>query len=150
MKLSTRSRYAARLLLDLALHSEQAPVPVGDLSRRTGISVKYLEQLFQPLKKADLISSVRGPKGGHLLIRNPEKVTLGQVVRLMEGNSQLTDCCDKPAKCARSNSCRMRLAWMEASQAMYAKLDSISLADLMDDLKRAEAAAAPRPYRDPC
>ena len=67
MKLSTRSRYGTRILVDLARHKDQGPVQIGEISKRQDISVKYLEQLIRPLKQANLVTSVRGPKGGHLL-----------------------------------------------------------------------------------
>lgn len=131
MKLSTRSRYAVRLLLDLARHQDQGPVQIGDISKRQEISVKYLEQLIRPLKKASLVSSVRGPKGGHLLSVAPEKITLGQVVRLLEGQAELVVCGPEPDSCDRSDDCQVRLAWQTASRAMYEKLDSVSIADLL-------------------
>ncbi|MBW2619152.1 MAG: Rrf2 family transcriptional regulator [Deltaproteobacteria bacterium] len=131
MKLSTRSRYAVRLLLDLARHQGHGPVQIGDISRRQEISVKYLEQLIRPLKKAKLVSSVRGPKGGHLLSAAPEEITLGQVVRLLEGQSELVVCDPDPDICDRSDDCQVRLVWQTASRAMYEKLDAVSIADLL-------------------
>lgn len=131
MKLSTRSRYGTRILVDLAHHSDQGPVQVGEISKRQDISVKYLEQLIRPLKKAKLITSVRGPKGGHVLAKEPKEVTLGQVVRLFEGQSELVECISCPEKCPMSDDCRVRLAWKEATQAMYEKLDTTTIADLM-------------------
>ena len=85
MKLSTRSRYGARILVDLARHNDQGPVQIGEISKRQDISVKYLEQLIRPLKQASMVNSVRGPKGGHMLAKKPEEITLGQIVRLFEG-----------------------------------------------------------------
>jgi Rrf2 family protein len=87
MKLSTRSRYGTRILVDLARNKDKGPIQIGEISKRQDISVKYLEQLIRPLKKAKLVTSVRGPKGGHLLAENPENISLGQVVRLFEGQS---------------------------------------------------------------
>ena len=73
MKLSTRSRYGVRILVDLARNSNQGPVQMGEISKRQDISVKYLEQLIRPLKQANMVNSVRGPKGGHLLTKKPER-----------------------------------------------------------------------------
>lgn len=132
MKLSTRSRYGARLLVDLARNKTQDPVQIGEISKRQEISVKYLEQLIRPLKKAKLVSSVRGPKGGHLLSEKPDKITLGQVVRLFEGQADLVECISFPEKCPKSDDCEVRLAWQDATRVLYEKLDAITIADLMN------------------
>jgi Rrf2 family protein len=131
MKLSTRSRYGTRILVDLARHHDRGPIQIGDISKRQDISVKYLEQLIRPLKQADLVTSVRGPKGGHLLAKKPEEITLGQIVRLFEGQSELVECISNPAKCSMSDDCQVRLAWQDATRVLYEKLDSTSIADLM-------------------
>ncbi|MBW2430484.1 MAG: Rrf2 family transcriptional regulator [Deltaproteobacteria bacterium] len=133
MKLSTRSRYGTRILVDLARHHDRGPVQIGEISKRQDISVKYLEQLIRPLKQADLVISVRGPKGGHLLAKKPEEITLGQIVRLFEGQSELVECISNPAKCSMSDDCQVRLAWQDATRVLYEKLDSTSIADLMTD-----------------
>jgi Rrf2 family protein len=132
MKLSTRSRYGSRILIDLARNSDQGPVRIGEISKRQDISVKYLEQLIRPLKKAKLVTSVRGPKGGHLLAEKPENISLGQVVRLFEGQSDLVECVSYPEKCAMSDDCQVRLAWCDATKILYEKLDSTTIADLMN------------------
>jgi len=148
MKLSTRSRYGTRILVDLANHQDQGPVQIGEISKRQGISVKYLEQLIRPLKEAKLITSVRGPKGGHIMAKNPVNVTLGQIVRLFEGQSELVECISCPEKCPMSDDCRVRLAWMDATQALYNKLDTTSIADLLKaDIHTNGAKEACRPVR---
>ena len=132
MKLSTRSRYGARILVDLARHKDQGPVQIGEISKRQDISVKYLEQLIRPLKQANLVTSVRGPKGGHLLAENPENISLGQVVRLFEGQTDLVECVSFPKKCPMSDDCQVRLAWRDATEILYEKLDATTIADLMN------------------
>ena len=132
MKLSTRSRYGARILVDLARHRDQGPIQIGEISKRQDISVKYLEQLIRPLKQAKLVTSVRGPKGGHLLAEKPEKISLGQVVRLFEGQSDLVECVSYPEKCSMSDDCQVRLAWRDATEVLYNKLDSTTISDLMN------------------
>lgn len=132
MKLSTRSRYGARILVDLARHTDQGPVQIGEISKRQDISVKYLEQLIRPLKLASMVTSVRGPKGGHLLAKKPEEISLGQIVRLFEGQSELVECISKPELCNMSDDCQVRLAWKDATRVLYEKLDSTSIADLLD------------------
>jgi Rrf2 family protein len=131
MKLSTRSRYGTRILVDLARHNNQGPVQIGEISKRQDISVKYLEQLIRPLKQASLVESVRGPKGGHMLAKKPEDITLGQIVRLFEGQSDLVECVSNPEKCNMADDCQVRLAWRDATRVLYEKLDSTTIADLM-------------------
>ena len=132
MKLSTRSRYGARILVDLARHTDQGPVQIGEISKRQDISVKYLEQLIRPLKQASIVTSVRGPKGGHLLAKKPEEISLGQIVRLFEGQSELVECISNPEQCNMSDDCQVRLAWKDATRVLYEKLDNTSIADLLD------------------
>ncbi len=138
MKLSTRSRYGTRILVDLARHNDQGPVQIGEISKRQDISVKYLEQLIRPLKQADLVTSVRGPKGGHLLAVKPDEITLGQIVRLFEGQSDLVECVSNPEKCSMSDDCQVRLAWRDATRVLYEKLDSTTIADLLQTQNSAE------------
>jgi Rrf2 family iron-sulfur cluster assembly transcriptional regulator len=131
MRLSTRSRYGTRLLLDMAQHYQAGPVNLSQVAQRQGISVKYLEQIAIPLKKAKIIKSVRGPKGGHLLTRPPNEINLAEVVGLLEAGETLVECAEQPGVCDRSDCCATRLIWQEAAQAMYDKLRTISLADLV-------------------
>ena len=133
MKLSTRSRYSARIVLELARRQNDGPIPVGEISKSQQISVKYLEQLIRILKQAEFITSVRGPKGGHMLMKKPDEITLGQIVRLFEGQSDLVECISTPENCPMALDCRVRLAWKEATQALYKSLDNITIADLMKE-----------------
>ena len=132
MKLSTRSRYGTRMMLDLANHYNEGPVQIGDISKREDISVKYLEQLIIPLKKACLIVSVRGPKGGHMLAKPPEEITIGEVVSVLEGGVNLTNCIENPDVCEKTNSCLTRSVWEEATKAMYDKLNATTLAKIIE------------------
>ena len=131
MKLSTRSRYGTRLMLDLAEHYHDGPLHLTAVARHQGISVKYLEQIIIPLKKANYVKSVRGPKGGHILAKPPEEITIGEIVALLEDGTSLVECSDNPMVCERSSVCATRYIWREAAQAMFDKLQSITLADLV-------------------
>ena len=131
MKLSTRSRYGTRMMLDLAQHYGESPVQIGEIARRQDISVKYLEQLIIPLKKANYIKSVRGPKGGHVLAKPPEKITVGEIVELLEGGINLADCIENPDTCDRSETCLTRGIWETATKAMSQELNSITLSDMI-------------------
>ncbi|UCF94816.1 MAG: Rrf2 family transcriptional regulator [Desulfobacterales bacterium] len=119
-------------MVDLARHQGQGPVQIGEISKRQNISVKYLEQLIRPLKKAKLVTSVRGPKGGHLLAKRADKIKLGQIVRLFEGQSDLVECVSYPEKCPMSDDCQVRLVWRDATQVLYKKLDATTIADLVN------------------
>ena len=130
MKLSTKSRYCVRLLVDLAKYGTQKPVSMGEISKRQEISVKYLEQLIRPLKQAKLILSVRGPKGGHQLTKKPEEITIGEIVRLFEIPNGRVKGGTKPEKCFISDDCQVKLAWKSATQVLYDKLDSMTIDDL--------------------
>ncbi len=131
MKLSTKSRYGTRLMLDLAQHYGQGPVQLTGIAHRQGISVKYLEQIIIPLKRARYVKSVRGPKGGHLLAKPPGEITVGEIVALLEEATCLVDCTERPETCGRSPECLTRRLWQEAARAMFARWAAVTLADLV-------------------
>lgn len=135
MRLTTKSRYGTRLILDLAVYGKERPVPLSDVSKRQNISLKYLEQLISKLKKDGFINSQRGPFGGHMLTKSPDEISVGDVVRSLEGSTAITDCAEEDEQlcgiCNKAGDCLSRWVWMEASRAMFERLDSISIADLM-------------------
>jgi Rrf2 family transcriptional regulator, iron-sulfur cluster assembly transcription factor len=131
MKLSTKTRYGTRILIELALKIDQGAVQVSKISASQKISVKYLEQILRILKQAGIVNSVRGPKGGHLLAKDPEEIHLGQIVRLFEGQSDLVACVSSPENCEMAADCLVRNAWQEATSVLYEKLDTISIASLI-------------------
>lgn len=139
MKLSTRSRYGTRLILDMALNHGKTPIQLGEIARRQNISLKYLEQIIRPLKRANYIKSFRGAKGGHMLNKPPEQITVGEVVALLEGGAFLTFCSKNPKICSRSDQCPTRQVWIEASQALFARLNQITFADLLANSKGSSA-----------
>jgi Rrf2 family transcriptional regulator, iron-sulfur cluster assembly transcription factor len=131
MKLSTKSRYGTRMIMDLAQHYGQGAIQLGEIANRQNISLKYLEQIIRPLKKAGFVKSFRGAKGGHILNKPPEEVTVGEVVGLLEGGQTLVNCDADPKICKRVDSCVTRHIWQEAAAAMYARLSEITFADLL-------------------
>jgi Rrf2 family iron-sulfur cluster assembly transcriptional regulator len=139
MKLSTRSRYGTRLMLDMAQHYNKGPIQLGDIAKRQDVSVKYLEQIIIPLKRAHYIESVRGPKGGHILTKPPEEITVGEIVALLEDSSCLVECCEDTTVCDRADLCPTRGLWKEASEAMFDRLAAITLADLVEKAKAMES-----------
>ncbi len=133
MKLSAKARYAVRILLDLAQHDARGPIRTADISERTGVTVRFIEQILKPLKKAGLVQSTRGAAGGYTLAEKPESINLARVIRTIEGGLSLTRCCDTPGNCARVDTCRTHRAWVHVTQVMEAELAAISLRDLQDD-----------------
>ncbi|MBG0775660.1 MAG: RrF2 family transcriptional regulator [Desulfovibrionaceae bacterium] len=138
MKLTTKSRYGTRLLLDIALNSDEGPVRVKDIARRQDISPKYLEKLVHELKAAGFLRSKRGPTGGHRLSRPAAEITVGDIVRALEGEdtSRLLDCGRGEGRCERRAVCLCRTIWSRASAVMYDHLRSVTLADLAADARR--------------
>ena len=131
MKLSTKSRYGTRLMLDLARHYGDGYVQLKDIAAREDISLKYLEQIMIPLRKAKLVESVRGAGGGYRLAHPPEDISVGQIVALLEGGARLIDCGTKSGSCRRSAQCATRNLWMETAQVLYEKLNRTTLLDLI-------------------
>jgi Rrf2 family protein len=146
MKLTTRSRYGTRMILDMALHGQDGPVRIKDIAERQGVSIKYLEKLVRELKQAGFVRSRRGPRGGHELAMPLEAVTVGDIVRTLEGELSLVECDADPGRvCPRLADCLTREVWAEASRAMHKALDAISLADLV-----ARAATPPHQGNGGC
>jgi Rrf2 family protein len=104
---------------------------LANVAKRQGISVKYLEQIIIPLKKANYVKSVRGPKGGHRLAKPPEEITVGEIVALLEAGTNLVECVDHEGHCERAHNCLTRHLWKEAAQAMFDKLHAITLAEVI-------------------
>lgn len=135
MRLTTKSRYGTRLILDLSVYGKDKPVPLSEVSKRQNISLKYLEQLIAKLKKAGFINSQRGPTGGHMLAKDPKDITIGDIVRVLEDVVVVTDCSEQEKQvcgiCNRAGDCLSRWVWAEATRAMFKRLDEITIAGLL-------------------
>ncbi|MCM2263862.1 MAG: Rrf2 family transcriptional regulator [Desulfuromonadales bacterium] len=136
MKLSTKSRYGLRAIFDMAYHAGTLPAQIKDISRRQNISPRYLEQIFQDLKKGGLLKSRRGPQGGYTLARKPHEISVMDVIHATEGEMALVDCI-KTAKrgkkgCEFDNQCITQQVWAEASRKLNEYLGSITIKDLCD------------------
>ncbi len=144
MKLSTRSRYGIRALIDIALNSDGRPVLLRDVARRQQISTMYLEHLITPLISAGIIRSTRGAKGGVWLARPAKDIRLSEIVRLLEGSLAPVECVDDLNYCSRKDFCVTREIWVDLKKAMTDVLDSNSLQDLVErqSMKMAEAPEA--------
>jgi len=135
MKLSTRSRYGTRALIDIALNTKDRPVLLKDVARRQQISTMYLEHLITPLIAAGLVRSTRGARGGVWLARPPEDVKLSEIIKLLEGSMAPVECVDDPNYCARSENCVTREVWTELKNALTNVLESKTLKDLVDEAR---------------
>ncbi|MDY0284427.1 MAG: RrF2 family transcriptional regulator [Synergistaceae bacterium] len=136
MKISTRGRYALRLMLDLALNDPDQYVTIKSISERQDISNKYLEQIITALSRAGYVKSIRGAQGGYKLARPAEEYTVGMVLRLIEGSLAPVACMDDtPNKCPRSNNCVTLDVWKKLNDAINDVVDNITLADLVDQHK---------------
>ena len=133
MKISTKGRYALRLMLDLAANSQHEYTPVKEISLRQDISDKYLEQIIAVLRGAGYVRSVRGPQGGYVLCRPPESYTVGMILRLTEGSLSPVECVGDGANpCARADGCAARLLWEKLDGAIRGVVDHVTLRDLLE------------------
>ncbi len=138
MRLSTKSRYGVRAVLDIAYHSEGLETQVKDISRRQGIPPRYIEQIFQKLKKGGVLDSKRGPLGGYLLKKKPEEITVGEIIRITEGDIRPVLCVsseDSSKPCQKSGDCVTQIIWNEAGSKLKEYFDSITIKDLCNMAK---------------
>ena len=133
MKISTKGRYALRLLLDLAEHQQAGFVSLNEIAKRQNISKKYLEQIIPIFNKTDVLRANRGSQGGYMLAKSPDKYTVGDILRCTEGSLDPVDCAGQdPVLCERSADCVMLPVWKSLSRVINEYLDSITLQDILD------------------
>ena len=133
MKISTKGRYALRLLIDLAEHQQAGYISLNEIATRQNISKKYLEQIIPILNKTGILRANRGSQGGYMLAGSPEKYTVGDILRCTEGSLAPVDCAEQdPVECERSAECVMLPVWQGLSRAINEYLDSITLQDILD------------------
>ena len=137
MKLSTRTRYGIRAIIELAQHKGKRPLQLKLIAERQDISVKYLEQLMSLLRSSGFVRSIRGSKGGYILGRAPEQITLSEVFRCLEGAVTTAECTEDEDYCQRSADCATREVWVQVEEAVQGVLSGITLADLV---RRSEAS----------
>lgn len=132
MKISTKGRYALRLMVDLALNNNGENISLKEVSERQGISVKYLEQIISMLHRAGYVKSERGSNGGYKLTRKPEDYTVGMILRLTEGSLAPISCVDEGSEyCDRFGSCSTFSVWKKLNDAINNVVDNITVADLV-------------------
>lgn len=137
MKISTKGRYAVRVMLDLALQNADECVKVKDIAARQGISEKYLEQIIAVLNKAGYVTGIRGARGGYRLAREPKKYTVGMILRLTEGSMAPVACLEEGApECERCETCETLGVWKELYAAVNQVIDNVTIADLVEKRKK--------------
>lgn len=133
MKISTKGRYALRLMLDMAINDKGDPIRIKDIAARQEISDKYLEQIVSILNKAGFVKSIRGPQGGYKLTKRPEQYTVGMILRLTEGSLAPVSCLeDEVNLCERQLECITLPLWRKLDDAIKGVIDSVTLADLIE------------------
>jgi Rrf2 family protein len=160
MQISTKGKYSVRAMIDIAQHSGGSPVPLAAISKREGISLQFLEQLFQQLRKGNVVKSIRGPHGGYVLAREASEITIGDIVRLVEPPLYANSCFardESVEQCRIAESCIGGAIWTQLAEHINNFLDSITVADLCNKPKpevvyglklmssRISAASAKRP-----
>lgn len=135
MKISTKGRYALRMLIDLAEHQNCGFIALRDIAQRQGISKKYLEQIVPILNKSDVLITNRGFQGGYKLAKAPAKYTVGEILRLTEGSLAPVSCLERtPGECERVADCATLPVWKGLYEVINNYLDSITLQDIIDNL----------------
>ena len=139
MKISTKGRYALRLMLDLAMNEAGEPIRLKDVAERQDISDKYLEQIISVLNKAGYVKSTRGAQGGYVLKKAPEEYTVGMILRLTEGSLAPVACVeDEENTCERCDSCATMKLWRKVNDAVNDVVDTVTLKDLVEWQKNPE------------
>ena len=136
MKISTKGRYALRMMLDLAQHQSDGYVALRDIAQRQNISKKYLEQIVPVLNKSDILRTNRVFQGGYRLAKSPDQYTVGEILRLTEGNLAPVACLEhEPIECERSGECPTLPVWQGLYRVICEYLDGITLQDILDQQK---------------
>jgi len=135
MILSTKGRYGLKAVFELSLNYGLGPVSLKKVSEKYDISESYLEQLFAKLKKSGYIDTVRGPQGGYYLAKKPDEITVGMILRTLEGDITTSECINKEV-CSRESICATRVIFEKIEKSINDVIDSITLADMHEDQKR--------------
>jgi Rrf2 family protein len=143
MRISKRTRYGVRLILELALHYGKKPLSVSQIAELEGISPKFLGQIIIPLKSAGLIQSTRGAQGGYELAQSPAQVSVLDVFRVLEGDCFLTECIKNPAECLRSGMCVTKHIWNDLSAVVEDKLSNLKFSELVEQARALAERQAP-------
>jgi Rrf2 family protein len=142
LRLSTKGQYGVRAMFEVAKGFPDSPITIKEISSRQAVSEAYLEQILNKLRRAGLISSVRGPGGGYVLSRRPSEVSIGSILRELEGPLAITSCLDPMEGCSRVDNCVTYLLWKSLGEKIEAFLNTITLKDLLreDSMLRKKGA----------
>lgn len=145
MKLSTKGRYGLRALIDLAQYSEIEPVSISSIAARQGISERYLEQLMAMLKKAGLVKSIRGAGGGYVLMKEMKEISVGDVLRALEGNLEPVECAafHPEEGCEAAGGCVTKYVWKRINESINHTVDEIKLDQLVEESKAMQTKGNP-------
>ena len=146
MRLSTKGRYGVRAMFDLAMHRSAGPISVKSISQRQGISINYLEQIFNQLGRAGLIQSIRGPGGGFILSRTPGEIKILDIIKALKEPTSPVACVDDkdPDQCERIDRCVTRLLWKRLRERIREVLENTSLEDLLKETDQLPRAPQPK------
>jgi Rrf2 family transcriptional regulator, cysteine metabolism repressor len=147
MKLSTRGRYASRAMIELARHYGEGSLSIDRIAEKQHISKRYLEHIFARLRVAGIVEGTRGSKGGYVLLRPPDQVSVGEVVRAVEGPLGPVHCVDDPASCPKVGRCATHNLWTEAARVLNELLDGHTIGSLLQEQQQLDAAAG-RPFNE--
>jgi Rrf2 family protein len=131
LRLSTKSQYGVRAMFEIANRYHSGPVTIKQISERQSVSVAYLEQILNTLRKAGIIKSVKGPGGGYVLNQAPEHISIGAILRELDGPVAITSCLDPKEGCMRVDGCVTHLLWKSLGEKIEAFLDNMTLKDLL-------------------
>lgn len=143
MRISTKIRYGARAILELASHYGQGPIDLKEIARKEDISLKYLEQVIIPLRTAGLVKSVRGARGGYSLAKPPSEIRLNDVIEILDGQVQFIECLRDPKGCRKASSCVTRDIWKQAFDALQDVFRSITFEEMVNRKKERERQLPP-------
>jgi len=136
VRLSTKARYAVRAMVELALSYDGEPVKLKTIAEKQDLSIKYLEQVMNPLRVSGFVSTQKGSRGGYRLVKSPDQITLYDLIYAVEGSLAPVDCVDNPETCDRVDSCVTRDVWVRVHQVILRELQSTTLAELAEEQRK--------------
>ncbi|MBP3593217.1 MAG: RrF2 family transcriptional regulator [Lachnospiraceae bacterium] len=145
MKLTTKGRYGLRAVIDLAMYAKNEPVSLSDVAERQNISISYLEQLVAKLKKAGIVQSTRGAQGGYALAKAPEEISVGEILRALEGSLSPVDCSavdgEGETECSASNFCVTKYVWKRINDSINDTVNNMFLSELLEESNNVKSDA---------
>jgi len=138
MRLSTKGRYGLRAVVDLAIYSKDEAVSISSIAAREDLSESYLEQLIAKLKKAGLVNSIRGTNGGYILAKKPKEISVGDILRALEGNLAVVECPNSDSECANFDSCVTKYVWKRINDSINTAVDSMTLDEIVENSHKLE------------